>query len=265
MIILSNIIAIFRRELQSYFASPLAYIVATVFWLLSGFFFVSLLIGPQGIIQQVAISEQMGMELPPLDVAYLFITNFFTVMGSLILFILPILSMGLYAEERKQGTLELLATSPLTNWSVAVGKLLGVLTFFITLILPFLLYEAIAFSTANPPMNFQVPILAHLGLILLAASVLSLGMFISSLTNSSLIAAILTFALVTFLWIIDIIGNKAGGIIGKIFENISLLKNYNDMIAGVFNTSGVVVFFSYIFLGIFLTAQSIQSLRFQRF
>jgi ABC-2 type transport system permease protein len=114
-------------------------------------------------------------------------------------------------------------------------------------------------------MNFQVPILAHLGLILLAASVLSLGMFISSLTNSSLIAAILTFALVTFLWIIDIIGNKAGGIIGKIFENISLLKNYNDMIAGVFNTSGVVVFFSYIFLGIFLTAQSIQSLRFQRF
>jgi ABC-2 type transport system permease protein len=265
MIILSNIIAIFRRELQSYFASPLAYIIAAVFWLLAGFFFVSILIGPQGIIQEIATREQMGMELPPLDVAYIFITSFFNVMGSLILFILPILSMGLYAEERKQGTLELLATSPLTNWSVAVGKLLGVLTFFVSLILPFLLYEAIAFSTANPPMTFQVPLLAHLGLILLAASILSLGMFISSLTNSSLIAAILTFTLVTFLWIIDIIGTKTGGIIGKIFENISLLKHYNDLIQGIFDTSGIILFISYIFLGIFLTAQSIQALRYQRF
>ncbi len=264
MLIISNIIAIFRRELQSYFASPLAYIIAAVFWLLSGFFFVSLLMGPAGIIQEIAMREQMGMELPPLDVAYIFINSFFSIMGSLILFILPILSMGLYSEERKQGTLELLATSPLTNWSVAVGKLLGVLTFFITLILPFLLYEAIAFSTANPPMTFQVPILAHLGLILLAASILSLGMFISSLTNSSLIAAILTFALVTFLWIIDIIGDKVGGVIGKIFENLSLLKHYNDLISGVFNTSSLVLFISYIFLGIFLTAQSIEALRFQR-
>jgi ABC-2 type transport system permease protein len=265
MIIINNIIAIFRRELQSYFSSPLSYIVAAVFWLLSGFFLVSLLIGPFSIIQEISLREQMGMELPPLDVAYIFITSFFNVMGTLILFILPILSMGLYAEEKKQGTLELLATSPLTNWSVAVGKLLGVLTFFITMILPLLLYQAIAFSAATPAMNYRVPILAHLGLILLASSILSLGMFISSLTNSSLVAAILTFALITFLWIIDIIGNRLGGILGKIFENLSLLKHYNDMISGVFNSSGLVLFISYIFLGIFLTAQSIQSLRFQRF
>lgn len=265
MIIISNIIAIFRRELQSYFASPLAYIIAAVFWLLSGFFFISLLIGPQGIIQEIAAREQMGMELPPLDVAYIFITSFFNVMGSLILFILPVLSMGLYAEERKQGTLELLATSPLTNWSVALGKLLGVLTFFITLILPFLFYEIIAFSGANPPMNLQIPLLAHLGLILLAAAILSLGMFVSSLTNSSLIAAVLTFVLVTFLWIIDIVSDKVGGFVGKVLGNLSLLSHYNSMIQGIFDTGSILVFISYIFIGVFLTAQVIEALRFQRF
>ena len=111
--------------------------------------------------------------------------------------------MGLYAEERKRGTLELLATSPVTNWAVAVGKLLGVLTFFITLVLPLLAYQAIALSAANPPVAPAVPLLGHLGLILLAAAVLSLGMFISSLTDSTILSAILTFALVLFLWVID--------------------------------------------------------------
>lgn len=153
-LILGNIIAIYRREFQSYFASPLAYAIAGVFWLLSGFFFVIILLGPQGFIQQVAQNDlqgqQLGVPVPPVDVAYEFLRAFLSVMGSLALFILPILSMGLYAEERKRGTLELLATSPITNWAVAVGKLLGVLTFFITLLLPLLAYEAIALSAANP-------------------------------------------------------------------------------------------------------------------
>lgn len=119
-VIISNILAIFRKELQSYFASPLAYMVAGIFWLLSGFFFVAILLSPDGIIQQVAARDQLGVPTPPVDVAYLFLGNFMSVMGSLALFVLPILSMGLYSEERKRGTLELLATSPVTNWAVAV-------------------------------------------------------------------------------------------------------------------------------------------------
>jgi ABC-2 type transport system permease protein len=154
-IIFSNIIAIYRRELQSYFTSPLAYAIAAIFWLLSGYFFVAILLGEQGILQQVAAAEvqtqQTGQPLPPIDVAYEFLRSFLSVMSSLALFILPILSMGLYAEERKRGTLELLATSPVTNWAVAVGKLLGVVTFFTVLILPLFAYEAITFSAANPP------------------------------------------------------------------------------------------------------------------
>lgn len=263
-VIISNIMAIFRKELQGYFASPLAYVVAGIFWLLSGFFFVTLLSGPGGVIQQVALRDQQGVPAPPVDVAYEFLRVFLGVMGSLVLFLLPILSMGLYAEERKRGTLELLATSPLTNWAVAVGKLLGVLTFFTVMVLPLLVYEAIAFSTANPPVQFAVPLLAHAGLLLLAASILSLGMFLSSLTDSSILAAILTFALILFLWVIDLVGNSIGGPVGEALGHLSLLDNYNTLVQGTLDSSSLILFASYIFLGLFLTAQSIDALRFQR-
>ncbi|HEY9739244.1 MAG TPA: ABC transporter permease [Coleofasciculaceae cyanobacterium] len=263
-IIISNILAIFRKELQGYFASPLAYVVAGIFWLLSGFFFVTILLGPEGIISQVAAQDQLGRPTPPVDVAYEFLRFFLSVMGSLALFVLPILSMGLYSEERKRGTLELLATSPMTNWAVAVGKLLGVLTFFTVMVLPLLAYEAIALSATNPPVQPAVPLLAHAGLILLAASILSLGMFISSLTDSSILAAILTFALILFLWVIDLVAKSIGGSVGEALGHLSLLGNYNNLVQGVLDTSSLMLFASYIILGLFLTAQSIDALRFQR-
>lgn len=267
-IVLGNIIAIYRRELQSYFASPLAYAIAAIFWLLSGFFFVLLLLGPEGLIQQAAIADLQGQQsgggTPPIDVPYLFLQSFLSIITSLALFILPILSMGLYAEERKRRTLELLATSPVTNWAVAVGKLLGVLTFFTTMLLPLLAYEAIAFSAASLPVQPAVVLLGHLGLILLAAAVLSLGMFISSLTESTILAAILTFALILFLWVIDAIAKSLGGGLGEALSHLSLLKHFTNLSQGVFDTSSLILFTSYIVLGIFLTAQSIDALRFQR-
>ncbi|HBL62524.1 MAG TPA: ABC transporter permease [Cyanobacteria bacterium UBA8803] len=263
-IIIANIVAIFRKELQGYFASPLAYLVAGIFWLMSGFFFVEILLGPEGVIQQGMAMDQLGMATQAEDFAYKFLFFFLSVMGSLAMFVLPMLSMGLYAEERKRGTLELLATSPLTNWTVAIGKLLGVLTFFTVMILPLLGYEAIALSAATPPIRPAVPLIAHVGLILLAASVLSLGMFISSLTDSSILAAFLTFALILFLWLIDLVGKNIGGPLGTALNHLSLLENYNNLVKGVLDTSSLILFASYIILGIFLTAQSIDALRFQR-
>lgn len=261
MIVIANIIAIVQKELKSYFATPFAYIILAVFWLISGFFFVEILLGEQGIIQQIAVSEQMGIPTDAVDVAYVFLNSFFAVMGSLSLFILPMLSMGLYSEERKRGTLELLATSPLTNWVVALGKLIGVIIFFTVAVLPTLLYEIIAFSTANPPLSPAVPLLAHLALILLAAAILSLGMFISSLTDSSILAAILTFGLILLLWIIDLIANNVTGWFREALQHISLIESYNNLVSGVCSISNIVLFFSYIFLGLFLTAQSIELFR----
>lgn len=263
-IIFSNIWAIFRKELRGYFASPTAYIIAAIFWILSGYFFVYLLLGPDGILSLVAARDQLGVPTPPVDVPYEFLRSFLGIIGSLVLFVLPLLSMGLYAEERKRRTLELLATSPVTNWAVALGKLLGVVTFFTVMVIPLLVYEAIALSTSNPPIQPGVPLLAHLGLILLAAAVLSLGMFISSLTESTVLAAFLTFTLMLFLWVIDLIAKSIGGPLGVALGHLSLLTHYNNLVQGIMDTSSLILFGSYIILGLFLTAQSIDALRFSR-
>ncbi len=264
-VVLSNIIAIYRREFQSYFVSPLAYIVTGIVWFLSGLFFVIIL---QDILQYVVgldiQGQQLGVSTPPIDVPYEFIRAFLDRLGWLLLFVLPILSMGLYVEERKRGTLELLATSPVTNWAVAVGKLLGVLTFFVTMIAPLLALEAYALSSSSPPTPPAIPLLGHLGLILLAAAILSLGMFISSLTDSTIFAAVLTFAVILLLLFLDYLGKNVNGSLGEVLGYLSLMKHYNNLIQGVFDTSSLILFASYIILGIFLTAQSIDALRFQR-
>lgn len=260
-VILANIWAIFRKELQGYFGSPLAYIVAAVFWLLSGY---SFLVNLFGVLSRADAIDQMGMPAPPEDFAYTFLFFFLSDLGTLALFILPVLSMGLYAEERKRGTLELLATSPVTNWAVAVGKLLGVLTFFTFMVIPLLVYEAVALSAASPAVQSAVPLLAHAGLILLASAILSLGMFISSLTESTILAAFLTFSLNFFLWVVGWVAQNIKGPIGEAISHLSLLENYSNLVKGVLDTSSLILFASYIILGIFLTAQYIDALRFQR-
>ncbi|HEY9737426.1 MAG TPA: ABC transporter permease [Trichocoleus sp.] len=266
-IILANILAIYRRELQSYFGSPLAYIIAGVFWLLGGFFLAAILLGPEGIIAQIAAADQaqqIGATTPPFDVAYEFLKAYVGLLGSLSMFVLPMLSMGLYADERKQGTLELLATSPITNWAVALGKLLAVLTFYTAMILPLMVCQAVALGAANPPLEPGIFLVSHLGLVLLAASVLSLGMFISSLTGSTVLAAIMTFALILLLWLIDALARGLGGGFGAALGHLSLLQHFTDFTEGIFDTSGLVLFASYILLGLYLTAQSVETLRFQR-
>lgn len=261
--IISNIIAIAQRELQSYFATPLAYIIAGVFWFISGWFFVEILIGDRGIIQQIIVSQQMGIDLGSVDAAREFVSSFSTVLGTLSLLIVPILSMGLYAEER-QGTLELLATSPITNWGVALGKLIAVVLLFTVMIFPTFIYEAIAFSSVEPPLSPIVPVLGHLGLILLVASLLSLGMFISSLSNSTILSAILTFGVILSIWILELIATNTTGWSKDILLHISPIESYGNLVRGVVNLSDFILFFSYIFIGIFLTAQSISLLRLSR-
>lgn len=258
--IVSNVIAIYRKELQSYFASPFAYVIAGVFWLLSGVLFLRILQDVQAV---AAINDQVGGGRP-VDVPYEVLVGFLGWLAVLSLFLLPMLSMGLYTEERKLGTLELLATSPLTNWSVAVGKLLGVLTFVLTMVLPLLVYEAIALGTADPTLSWRLVALGHLGLLLMAAAILSLGMFISTLTTSTILAAILTFALMALLLIINWLTQSVTGPAGAVLSHLSLLEHYGNLAQGIFETSSVVLLLSYSLLGLFLTAQSIEVFRYQR-
>ncbi|MEO0373226.1 MAG: ABC transporter permease [Cyanobacteria bacterium P01_A01_bin.17] len=264
-LIVNNVLAIYRKELRGYFKAPLAFVIASVFWLLAGLFFLFIL---QSVVEEASqfdvLQSQLSEPGTAIDVPSAILQLFLGIMGSLALVILPILSMGLYAEERKRGTLELLATSPITNWAVALGKLMAVLTFFITLVVPIITLEALTFSSADPPMPLEILLVSHLGLVLLAASILALGLFISSLTDSVILAAILTFAVILLLWILDLLGERLGGPLGGILNHLSLLKHYSTLSQGVLDSSSVVLFLSYVLLGLFLTAQSIDLFRFQR-
>ncbi len=265
--LINNFLAVYRRELQSYFGSPLAYLIAALFWALGGLFLVLLLFSPEGLLAQVAQrdqAQQLGIAVAPVDVAYEFLKAYVGVLGSLAMFVLPILAMGLYAEERKQGTLELLATSPVSNWVVALAKLMAVVTFFVGMLLPLMLCEAIALGAAEPAISGKLLLVSHLGLVLMAASVLSLGMFLSSLTSSTVIAALMTFALVIVLWLVDALGRALPGAIGDALAHLSMLKHFTDFTQGILDSSSVILFLSYSFLGLFLTAQSIEALRFQQ-
>jgi ABC-2 type transport system permease protein len=264
-IFVGNLSAIYKRELQNYFGSPLSYGIAGLFWLVSGIWYSISMVSLFNEVSQYDMQQSLqGGAASPVDVPFLLMQNFLGVLGVMSLVVLPMFSMGLYAEERKQGTLELLATSPVTNWAVALAKLAAVATFFMGMILPLMVYEAITFTAANPPFPPALFLVSHGGLILMATSILSLGMFISSLTASTLLSAVFTFVLVLILVLLEGIGGLMGGSTGEALSYLSLLKHYGEWVQGKLDTSTLVLFASYIFLGIFLTAQSIETLRFSR-
>ncbi len=262
---LGSVLAISRKELQGYFSSPLSWLVAAVFWLLAGYFFNQLLFS---LLQQALMADQQaqmsGMPPGTYDMASELIQGFVSLLGLLSLFILPLLSMGLYAEERRRGTLELLATSPVTSFAVALGKWLGALVFYLALVLPLLVYEGMALNGADPPVNPVLLLVAHLGLGLMASAVLSLGLFLSAITDSTLLAAVFTFGVMLLLWTMELLASRLGGGLGDVVRSLSLLTPFNDLAAGIITTNGLVWFASLTVLGWFLTVQAVNAFRLQR-
>ncbi len=263
-VIFANVLAIYRRELLSYFKSSLAYIVAGILWVQLGLAFIIILRLVNAEVASLALQRQAGFAGEVIDAPARILFYFFPWASFLVLFDLPLLSMNLYAEERKSGTLELLATSPISNWAVAVGKLSAVITLFISLLLPFMVMETMALGTSTPAMPLGVFLLGHVGLVLLAAAILAIGLFLSSLSDNVLVAAILTYALEILLWLVNLLPDRLPGILGDIMAHLSLWKHFTTLSQGIFSSGGVVLFLSYVVLGIFLTAQSIDLFRFQQ-
>jgi ABC-2 type transport system permease protein len=255
----ANIGTIYRRELYSYFRSPLAYVLTGIFWLVCGVLFYSTLYST---IQEAALIDARqanGEKMPDFDMSYLFLQNFLgSILGSTSLLTLPMLSMGLYTEERKQGTWELLVTAPIANWQVAVAKLAGALTLFGGMILPFLGLEAYAVGASVPPVPLAILFTGHLGLMLQAAAILALGMFISACSSSSIGAAFGTFLLVTAWNNLDLLADQMPDTISQFVANFSVVNHYHRLAGGVLDAGSIAILASYTLLGVFLTAQSIE-------
>lgn len=255
--------AVYRKEMGHYFVSPIAYIFIGLFLFLSAYFFNYFL---SAMIQQASMMAMQGMRFgapPEVDVPGQVMRAFFGLLSTLVLFFTPILTMGVYAEERKRGTMELLMTSPVTETQIVLGKFLASLTLFALMLLPTASYLIFMCLRSDPMPPWRMLLAGYAGVLLLGGSLLALGTFISSLTENQLIAAVLTFAAFLFVWVLDLGSNASGGI-GAVVQYLSVIRHYDDFTRGIIDTSALIYYFSFIALFIFLTVRSIDSMRWRR-
>jgi ABC-2 type transport system permease protein len=250
-----NILAIADKEMRSYFASPIAYILIGLFSLLFGwFFYVYLMAFSQQSQQMMQFGQGGGANLNQMMIRGLFQNT-----AVIILFVMPMITMRTYSEEKRSGTIELLLTSPVTDLQIIVGKFLGALALYAAMLLVTMIYIGILFKIGEPEWR---PIAAgYLGLLLMGGCFLSAGLFISSLTKNQIVAGFLTFVTFLMLWIISWIGESSGPTTQAIVNHLSITQNFDDFARGVIDTKPVVYYLSFITFGLFLTAKSVDSER----
>ena len=253
---MSNILALAMKELRSYFVSPIAYIVIGLFALLYGYFYVAF----------VALFVRNSMQLAMYDmgpstmnVNQMLIRPLIQNITVLLLFLMPMITMRTYSEEKRSGTIELLLTSPLTDFQIILGKFLGALGLWAVMLLVTLPHIAILFYYGTP--EWKPIATAYLGLLLLGACFISLGLFISSLTSNQIVAGIATFAVFLFLWVITWIGTFMGDTGTKITTYLSINDHLDDFGKGVIDTTHLIYYLSFITFSLFLTAKSVDSER----
>jgi len=248
-----TIFAITRKELEQYFASPIAYVVVSIFMVLSGIFFFLYL---KYYLQNATMSGAMGQE--NMEVSQAIMRPFFANIAFFFLIIFPMLTMRQVAEEKKLGTYELLMTSPVTISQLVLGKFLGTLAFMGSIMVLIATYPIVLFIFGHPDIG---PILTgFLGLFLLGGAFLAVGMFCSSVTESQIVAAVLGFVFWLVFWIINFL-TSADTWYGKVLQYVSIYQRFEDFTKGIVNLSDVFYYVSFAFFGLFVTGLVLQSQR----
>jgi len=253
---MQNILAIWQREMKSYFVSPVAYVVLTIFLVLAGLFFFGNL---SEVVQYTLSQAQMGQSWQPFDVPAYVVRTLFDTLAVLLLFLIPMLTMRLFAEEKRQKTLELLLTAPITNLQTMLGKYLAGLTFLAVLLASAGLTISPLFVYGQPDIK---PIFsAYLGLFFYGAALLALGLFISTLTENQIIAVVITFGVSLTFWLISVFGTYATGAVREVISYLSIISHLDDFIKGVIDTSHVIYYLTFAFVWLFLAYRSLESMR----
>ena len=249
-----NLWALIRKEFKVYFSSPIAYVVLAVFLILTGYFFFGLTAAFN--IQSMHYSRYQGGPGGELNVNEMVIRPLLYNMSIILLLMIPMFTMRMYAEEKKEGTLELLLTSPLTHTQLIIGKFFSGLAIYMLMIGLTFILPVILFIFGTPDLG---PILAgYLGIILMGASYISVGCMASSLTENQIIAAVITFGILLLLWVIGWAKHFLGPELGSMFAYLSIIEHFDDFAKGIIDSKHIVYYLSLIFFNLFLTRQSIE-------
>jgi ABC-2 type transport system permease protein len=251
-----NILAIAQKELKSYFASPIAYIVIGLFALFFGYFWAVYL---SVFLRDSMSMGQMGMNQQAMNVNQQLLRPVLQNVTVLLLFVLPAITMRSFAEERRSGTVELLFTSPVSDVQIVLGKFLGALALYAVMMSVTLVHNGVLFFFGRPEWK---PILtSYLGLLLLGGSFLSIGLFISTLTTNQIVAYVATFSTFLMLWVISWLGSVKAGWYTDLTAYMSIIEHFDDFTKGVIDTTHVIYYLSLITFGLFLTARSVDTER----
>ena len=206
------------------------------------------------------IMSQQYRQMPQkFNVNMMMIRPYFFAVAMISLFTLPAITMRLFSEEKKQGTIELLYTTPLKSVHIILGKFFAGLAFYIVLLLPTILFQSLLFMYGNPEL---LPVVSsYIGLILFGSAFVSMGLFISTTTENQIIAAIGGFALALLLWIIGAGASYAGATLKPVFEYISIINHFEDFSQGVVDTAHLVYYILFSALGVYFSLKSIESVK----
>jgi ABC-2 type transport system permease protein len=254
-----NIIAIARREVLSFFVSPVAYFVITGFFLLAGYFFYNLLSMFNLYVMQFNAYQFGGGEAPNLN--QWVIEGFYQTLVVVLVFLIPILTMRVIAEERPRGTFELLVTSPLSVSEIVLGKFFGVgfVILIMTLLIGVFPLLLVVFSSPGPEVP---PILSGLlGVLLCGLAFASIGMGVSCFTQNQVVAALLGMVVLLLLYVIQAPAESVGGTAGQVLNYLAPTNQLRDLFRGVLSLQSLAYFLSIIFFGLFLSQRALEAYR----
>ena len=248
-----NVWTLARRELNSYFVSPIAYILLAMFAVIFGYFFFTAV----AIFVQFSGRAQPGMG--PMNIDQFVIQPTFGNFSIILLFLSPMITMRLFAEEKRSGTMELLLTSPVRDYEIIFGKWLAAMLLYGAMLGLSLLNLSVLFVYGEP--DWRALLAAYLGLLLMGGTFLALGAFISSLTRNQIVAVAVTFGLFLMLYVLDWVNAYSTSSVGKICKYLAIAPHFQQFSKGVIELKDTIYYVSAIGFGLFLTKRSLESLR----
>jgi ABC-2 type transport system permease protein len=247
---------IFKKEMRLYFTSPVAYVVLTIFLVIAGWFFYNIFAFFTLASMQSAMNPAMARELNVTDsVMRPLVSN----ISVILLLLMPLVTMRLFSEERRSGTIELLLTYPVRDGAVLVGKYLAALALYALMLALTLLYPGIVVYFAR--LEWGPLVTGYVGLLLMGGTFIAVGVFASSLTENQIVASITTFGILLILWVIGWSADYVGGVWGKVLQHLSLIEHNDNFAKGVLDTKDVIYYLNFIALALFLTLRSLEARR----
>lgn len=253
---MKGFMSVYRKELYVLFAAPVFYVVALTFLIIAGYFFYNSVAYYNLLSFQASQNPMMADQL---NLEQMVLRPFFLDLSIILLLLSPLMTMRLYAEERKTGTLELIFTFPITDRSTLLAKYGAVVTALALILIGTL--PGILVLNSFSSLNWKLVLCGYSGILLLGSSFMSLGIFTSSLTQNQIIAAVLSFGALLMFWVIGWTRSLVAPAMATFIEYLSISQHLDSFAKGVLDSRDILYYLLFMVFFLFLTLRQLESYR----